>query len=313
MDDGKHCYATAERIGELMRYFIGSTAVIDNIHFIGHPDKLDLAGGAGIYALCGSRLWATDVNLVCGVGTDYVAKFGSWFRDNLLSMQYLHVLDAATPVTDVYYRTEGDRSEIPKYGVEHYHQFEFSEVDFLSLVKQDCGIYVFRNTDPYFWKRFLNTSDVSAKIMWEIAGDACKPEFLQSISMIAKRIDILSLNMTEAKQIFAIGDESEIIKNLRALGTPLIFLRLGKRGQMLITEDENVFVPSIKGAKIVDVTGGGNSSSGAALVGYCENRPLTEIGQMANLAAIMCLSQYGVPKNINRFKAKIDNRMQLKS
>ncbi|MCX2456028.1 carbohydrate kinase family protein [Lacticaseibacillus nasuensis] len=295
-----------------MDYFIGSTSVIDNVHFVGQPDRLGLAGGAGIYALCGARLWANQVNLACGIGRDYREHFGEWYRQNELSTKYLVPIDDWTPVTDVFYQSEGVRTEVPKFGSEHYHQFEFKEEVFFQLAQRDCGIYVFRNTDPTFWRHYLTHDGMKAKVLWEIAADSCNPESLPEIKAIAEKISVLSLNLSEAKQIFDLQDEAAIKQQLRALNIPLVFLRLGKRGQIFLTSQTEEFVPSIRSQSVVDVTGGGNSSSGATLVGYCEQRPLRQIGQMANLAAIMCLSQYGVPARIDDFKLRINQDLTLK-
>ncbi|URW91252.1 PfkB family carbohydrate kinase [Lacticaseibacillus paracasei] len=288
-----------------MKYYIGSTAVIDNIHFVGQAeDKLGLAGGAGIYALCGARLWTDDVNLVCGKGTDFLPHFQHWYDINNLSKEKLRFVKALTPVNDVYYRSEGEREEIPKYGSQHYKQFEFTEEDFFSLARENCGIYVFRNTEKAFWQRVLGSNAIRAKILWEIAGDACEPEYLPEIKKIAAKVDILSINLNEAKKIFRTENKTKIEEALRNLDVPLVFLRLGKQGQVFLTPNDRCYVPSISTVRIVDVTGGGNSSSGAVLVGACEHRSLSEIGTMANLSAIMCLSQFGAPHVINDFRIK---------
>ena len=50
-----------------MKYIIASTAVTDEIHFVDGKRTEIVAGGAGVYALCGVKLWSDDVMLVTGV------------------------------------------------------------------------------------------------------------------------------------------------------------------------------------------------------------------------------------------------------
>ena len=67
----------------------------------------------------------------------------------------------------------------------------------------------------------------------------------------------------------------------------------------MITPKDHVAVPAEKQADIVDPTGGGNSSSGAVLCGFCENQSPEACAKMGNLSAVMCLGQYGVPAVIS--------------
>ena len=59
-----------------MKYIIASTAVTDEIHFADGRKTETVAGGAGVYALCGVKLWSDDVMLVTGGGTDFSGIYG---------------------------------------------------------------------------------------------------------------------------------------------------------------------------------------------------------------------------------------------
>lgn len=281
-----------------MNYYICSTSVFDNLNF---KDEIieNVPGGAGIYALVGARLWTDNVQLVCGVGNDYKEKMGDWYIENNIVMDYLREVDYKTPVNEIYYDTEEERVEIPEFGLDHYKRFETKPEEFNQLINQpDTAIYVFRNTEEKFWEGLLNTEDKKAFILWEIAGDACYSSELKIIKKILKKVDVFSLNFEEASSIFKTTNYDKIIEKLHNLNVPLIFLRLGKRGQSFLKDGETVFIPSIKTDKVVDVTGGGNSSSGAVLVGASRNEPLEKVGDMANQSAILALSQLGIPATI---------------
>ena len=72
-----------------MKYIIASTAVTDEIHFVDGKRTEIVAGGAGVYALCGVKLWSDDVMLVTGVGTDFSGIYGEWYKNNNISMDGL--------------------------------------------------------------------------------------------------------------------------------------------------------------------------------------------------------------------------------
>lgn len=288
-----------------MNYYIGSTSVIDNLYFPDGREIKNVPGGAGIYALAGAKLWSDEVELRCGIGADYQAIFEAWYQVNHLSMASLTVVDPVTPVTEVHYHEDGERDEISKYGSEHYKLFEFKNSDLLRLATEKCGIYVFRNADETFWAPYLELTDRRATVLWEIAADACNPENYPMVIRVLQQIDVLSINLQEAKDLFQLDSEEAVIARLIQLKVPMIFLRLGKRGQKFIQNGQVTFVPSLTNAKVVDVTGGGNSSTGAVLVGYCQGQSAIEMGNMANQSAIMCLSQYGLPEDIESYRKKL--------
>ena len=75
-----------------MKYVIASTAVTDEIRFA-DGKTVKIAGGAGIYALSGMKLWSDEVLLVTGVGRDFKDIYGEWYSKNNISMEGLIVND----------------------------------------------------------------------------------------------------------------------------------------------------------------------------------------------------------------------------
>ena len=111
-------------------------------------------------------------------------------------------------------------------------------------------------------------------------------------------MDVFSINLTESRHMMAKDDMEEIIKEYQSFGIPLVFLRRGAAGAVMITPEEVTYVPSQKNVNVVDPTGGGNSSSGAVLYGFCEGFSPKICGTMGSISAAMCLGQYGVPEKI---------------
>lgn len=296
-----------------MEYYICSTSVFDNIHFKEKESVLSVPGGAGIYALAGAKLWADNVNLVCGVGTDYRDKMENWYKRNDISMETIRVVDDLTPVNDIHYDSEKERVETPELGKNHYRKFETQPEEFLNLVsKKDTGIYVFRNTEDKFWSKFKKIDKKKAFILWEIAADACQPDEIQNIKEILQKIDVFSLNFEEAKALFNTDNYEKIVKNLYNFNVPVVFLRLGKYGQVFLINGKKYFVSSISTDVVQDVTGGGNSSSGAVLVGASQGKSAEEMGEMANKSAIMSLAQQGIPQKIKNNTLFKENKNEIK-
>lgn len=282
-----------------MKYIIASTAVTDEIRFADGKRVEKVAGGAGIYALCGLKRWCDDVLLITGVGADYKEIYGKWYEDNGISMEGLIVKDEKTPHNVIQYFSDGEREETPLYGGDHYCKIEVTPKDLEPYFHTAKGIYIFKNSNEEFWNEILQMKKTSqAIVMWEIANDATYLQNLQAVKRIAQELDILSINLTEAKNLLGKDETEDIVKEFRSWGLKLVFLRRGSQGAIMITPEGVTEVPAEKNVNVIDPTGGGNSSSGAVLYGFCEGYEAEICGRMGSVSAAMCISQYGVPEKV---------------
>lgn len=292
----------------MMDYIIASTSVTDEIRFADGKTVKKTAGGAGIYALCGIRLWSGSVMPVTGMGRDYKSLYGPWYRRSGISMEGLILKDEKTPYNIIRYFENGERTETPLYGPEHYKRMEAAPQDLEPYFKTAKGIYLFKNSDGKFWNELLPMAEGrNAAVMWELANDSACPQCLKEVQSIAEHIDLFSINFTESCQLFGVDTLEEVIARFRSWvgkGLNMIFLRRGFRGAVMITPESVSFVPPVKGVKVIDPTGGGNSSSGAVLYGYCSGYSPGEAGIMGSISAAMCLEQFGIPERIEERKRK---------
>lgn len=282
-----------------MDYIVASVQVTDEIRYADGTSKERIAGGAGFYAMAGIRLWSDKVLPVTGVGADFKELYGEWYEKNQVSMDGLLIKDDKTPHTRIQYFEDGERVETSLYGDAHFQKIEVTPEELKPYFGTAKGIYVFKNSDPGFWEKILKYKRGSkACLMWEIACDATHYENLEKVRAIAKEMDIFSINLTESKALLGTEDLDEIIGEYQAWNIPLVFLRQGSKGAVMITPTEAVEVPSQPNVHVVDPTGGGNSSSGGVLCGFVQGHSPRICGEMGSISAAMCLGQYGVPEVI---------------
>lgn len=291
-----------------MDYVVASTSVTDEIHLADGRLKGRFAGGAGIYALCGIKLWCDDVLLVTGVGADYFAMYGEWFYRNHLSMEGLRISDDRTPCTIVQYLNDGERVETPLLGQCHYQRMEMAPEVLKPYFLSARGIYIFRDCDKNYWQKIITYKKFSrTKVLWEIRSDAARRPKYSCVKEIAGHMDIFSINIAEARCLTGQHDICDIIAIFQTWDVPLIYLRRGSEGAVLITSDQVRSHPPAVHVTVMDTTGAGNSSSAAVLYGFSEGLSLAECAEMGNLAAVMCMAQFGVPDNIGIWRSKFQN------
>lgn len=279
-----------------MDYIIASVQVTDEIQYADGTRIEKIEGGAGFYAMAGIRLWCDEVLPVTGVGADFRELYGEWYEKNHVSMEGLIVKDEKTPHTRILYFADGEREETSLYGAEHFAHMEVTPEELKPYFTTAKGIYIFKNSSPKFWEKVLEyKKGTKAKVMWEIAGDATYYENLEQVRAIAGQMDVFSVNLTESKALLGTEDLEEIIRTYQSWSIPLVFLRRGSKGAVMITPGSYVEVPSQPDVHVTDPTGGGNSSSGAVLYGFAEGFGPEVCGRMGSISAAMCLEQYGVP------------------
>src|SRR5579872_1037381 len=263
---------------------IVAAALIDDLIFADGSRRDAVPGGAGLYALAGAALFSDDVVLVTGTGEDLPLTFGPWMDRNRLGKQGLRFADPHAPRNILRYLDEHTRTETPSFGFEHFHRIEPTVDDVGKMIAGARSAYIFRNTDPLFWSGVIELKRRHQPLLlWEIGLDACSPGERPAIERLLEQVDAFSLNFDEAALIFETRVEERLIGCLQALPVARTFLRAGRRGSFAVTESEARFIPSLH-TQPIDVTGGGNAYSGAALVGLAEGKSLQTAAAMGAVA-----------------------------
>ena len=282
-----------------MEYVIVSTAVMDDMTLADGTYMGKLLGGAGIYALCGAKLWTDQVILVTGAGQDLYDRHKSWFEKNRRSMEGITIKSECSPISILQYQENGERTEAPLYGAEHYQLMEATPREIEPHCREAKGVYIFKGTDSEYWKKILDLKNqYGFRILWELNGDYACPQYMDAVRGIAEGIDVFSINAGEAKRLFGC-EEAETVEQLRALGVPLVYYRRGSKGAYVISPREIQKVPGVQDLAVIDATGGGNSSSAGVLYGYCEGLAPKECGILGSISAAACITQYSVPESID--------------
>jgi sugar/nucleoside kinase (ribokinase family) len=292
-----------------VKYLVLSTSVVDEIHFADGSVKTDVAGGAGIYALVGMKVWADEVGIVTGVGGDYFRLFGAWYRENGITTDGLTIKDEHTPRTIIRYQPNGERTETPAFGLEHYLALEGRPDELDRHCDGAKGVYVFKSTPPKFWEEMLSLKTKRGfKLMWEINCEATTPENRDVVERIARSVDVLSINFAESKSLLGTDSLEVIVESFHEWRLPMVFLRLGSAGSCAIADGSTTFIPPVPDCPVVDVTGAGNGSSGGVLVGFCETGDAARAAMMGSVSASFCISQHGVPGEIDSHVRGLANR-----
>lgn len=280
---------------------MGRVAVLSHVvrDIVMRPGRADVeqVGGAGAYAAVGAALASEHGDrpvLVAGTGRADLDLLREWAVVRNIDPAGLFVVGERGPTTEVVYRDDADRTETPRFGLEHF----IAHTPLPEHVPDPAidGLYLFHNSEPDYWdavERHRGERHGGQVALWEIAADACLPELLPEVVRAAGLVDALVINLLEACDLFGSTDLDAVFRSTAALA-PIVLVHHGTAGSKLFTPD-GVHDIGIRRVFAIDVTGGGNSFAGAFLQGLVDGRGPVAAARLAASTAAEVVASAGAP------------------
>ena len=279
-------------------YYVLTQLLLDDIYFPTGESKLNQLGG-GTYTVAGMRIWSDRVGFCCAPGCDYEGNYDKWFLDNQICISGGRREKNCTHARLNYF-PDGEREEILLPGCATHRESQ-PLVSEIPPEYRDCrGMYFFKDCEQPFWDELLPfLTHGSAISCWEIFGASACPQNRDFIGDVLHHIDLFSLNLTEGRHLTGLSEPLEIVKALRNLNARNFIFRMGANGAIAASPQKLYHIPAVA-TDVVNVTGGGNSSTGGFTVGFCESDgDILEAGLCAAVASSFIIEQYGVPAHID--------------
>ena len=289
---------------------VGSIA-IDNI-----KTKLEehenLLGGSASYASVAASL-LTTVNLVGIVGTDFPRRHVELFRSRGINIDGLQIVDGRTFRWSGEY--EWDMNQRKTTSVE-LNVFE----DFSPKLPENyrkTPIILLGNISPVLQHRVLDQVEKPRLVVADTMDlwiTTARPELLE----LLKRVDLLVLNDSEARQL---TEETSLIKagrNILRLGPKYVAIKKGEHGCLLLGHDEFFSCGAFPLEDIHDPTGAGDVFAGG-FTGYLAslNKENTDFADLkkgvvyGSLLASFCVEAFSLERIKTLEWKEIQERYEL--
>ncbi|MFF5991190.1 PfkB family carbohydrate kinase [Prauserella flavalba] len=286
-----------------------SHAVTDEIYGADGEFLAREVGGAGAYAATGASLagepWSTVI--VSGAGARDRPALVRWFRERQVEPAGLFVHGERSPLTRIRYDHEGERVEEPVFGAEHFAAHTPLPRHLPVPPARLGGVYLFHDTEPRYWAEITAFRQRwHGPLLWEIAADACEPGNVATVRELVTAVDVLSLNVAEARSLLGTTDPAEVH---RALGRPgLVLVLRGGADGAVVCADGHLLHAGVAPGAVVDPTGGGNSHSGAFLAAFARTGDARCAARYAAAAASVVIAQNGAPPIDQALRADVTAR-----
>jgi sugar/nucleoside kinase (ribokinase family) len=275
-------------------------------------ERQEVLGGAASYASIGASFFS-PVNLVGIVGTDFPPEYIELFKSRGINLNGVEVADGRT------FRWSGE------------YEWDMNQRKTL-----DLELNVFENFKPKIPEAYKRTpiillGNISPVLQNHVLDQVENPQFVVADTMdlwisatkpalidLLKRVDLLVLNDSEARQLTAETSLIRAARKLMQLGPKFVAIKKGEHGCLLLSKDHFFSCGAFPLEDIHDPTGAGDTFAGG-FAGYLaglekevfEFADLKKAVVYGSLLASFCVESFSLDRLKTLSREEIDERYEL--
>ena len=138
---------------------------------------------------------------------------------------------------------------------------------------------------------------------------------LDDLLEVIKRIDVITINDEEARQLSGEYSLVNAAKKIHSMGPQYVVIKKGEHGALLFNNGNMFFAPALPLAEVFDPTGAGDTFAGG-FAGYIAKTEDISFENMKNAVifgsnlASFCVERFGTERMQNLTKEEVDERLQ---
>jgi cytidine kinase len=275
-------------------------------------ERQEVLGGAASYASIGASFFS-PVNLVGIVGTDFPPEYIELFKSRGINLNGLEVADGRT------FRWSGE------------YEWDMNQRKTL-----DLELNVFENFKPKIPEAYQRTpiillGNISPVLQNHVLDQVENPQFVVADTMdlwisttkpalidLLRRVDLLVLNDSEARQLTTETSLIRAGRKLMQLGPEFVAIKKGEHGCLLLSKDHFFSCGAFPLEDIHDPTGAGDTFAGG-FAGYLaglekkvfEFADLKKAVVYGSLLASFCVESFSLDRLKTLSREEIDERYEL--
>lgn len=236
---------------------VGSVA-LDDIETPLEKREMVLGGSASYSSLAAAAF--APVRLVGVVGEDFPADYRDLYRSRGLDLEGLQVVSGKTFRWGGVYEENMNRRRTLFTELNVFEHFNPE----LPEAYCDSTHILLANIHPGLQGHVLDQATAPSFVACDTMDlwiDIARPELLQ----LLPRVDLLSLNDTEAEQLTGCFNLVDAGRTILSMGPRYVVIKKGEHGAMLLSEAGLFLIPAFPVGAVVDPTGAGDTFLGALL------------------------------------------------
>lgn len=296
---------------EIMSLLVIGTVAFDSIHTpYGKAERV--IGGAATYAAWAASYFTKEQRLSSIIGGDFPKEEIKALEDRGVNMDGLEVMEDAKS-----FYWEG------KY-LDNMNSRETLVTDLNVLDDFDPVLpEEYRNTEYVLLGNL--TPEIQLSVINQMSG---KPKLIAADTMnfwidiakdkllqVIEKIDVLSINDEEARQLSGVHSLAKAAKIIMAMGPKYLIIKKGEHGALLFHEEEIFFAPALPLLEVTDPTGAGDTFAGGfmgymAMTGTVDFENMKRAVVYGSVMASFCVQEFSINKLKNLSEDDLSARLK---
>lgn len=271
-----------------------------------------IVGGAGTYISLTSSYFTKDLGIVSVVGDDFPKSYIDLFHSKNVNTEGLEIKEGEKSFfwSGKYHNDMNSRdtlvTELNVLG-------DFKPV--VPIQFKNADIVMLGNLSPDVQLSVINQMETRPKLIVLDTMNFWMDIALDDLNKVISKIDVLTINDEEARQLSGEYSLVKAAKKIIAMGPKVLIIKKGEHGALLFNENEVFFAPALPLEEVFDPTGAGDTFAGG-FVGYLAKSDDTSFENMkraiiyGSAMASFCVEKFGSVRIENLSETEINNRVQ---
>lgn len=275
----------------------------------GKTDKI--LGGAGTYIGLSAANFKLDSAVVSVVGEDFPQEYIDLLKNRNINTEGIEVVKGGKTFfwSGKYHNDMNSRDTL------------VTELNVLAdfqpkvpAAYQDAEVVMLGNLHPMVQSSVLDQMITKPKLVVLDTMNFWMDCALEDLKAIIKRVDVITINDEEARQLSGEYSLVKAAKAIHKMGPKYVVIKKGEHGALLFENENIFFAPALPLEEVFDPTGAGDTFAGgftgyiAQTGDYSFNNMKSAIIQGSNLASF-CVEKFGTERMVNLKPEEVATRL----
>ncbi len=294
-----------------MSLLVIGTVAFDAIETpFGKTDKI--VGGAATFISMAASYFTKNINLVSVVGEDFPADAIGMIQKRGVNTEGLQVKQGEKTFfwSGKYHNDMNTRDTLD---TQLNVLATFDPV--IPANYQDCDFLMLGNLAPAVQHQVLDRLQTRPKLVVLDTMNFWMNIVLPELTSLLKRVDVLTINDEEARQLSGEYSLVKAAQKILAMGPKYLIIKKGEHGALLFNSEQVFFAPALPLEDVFDPTGAGDSFAGGFIGYLAETKDISfdnlKRGVIFGSAmASFSVEKFGTERIQNLSSEEVDERVQ---
>ncbi len=293
------------------KLLIVGTVAFDAIETpFGKTDKI--LGGAATFIGLSASYFNVDAAIVSVVGSDFPDEYLNLLKSRSINIEGIEIVkDGKTFFWSGKYHN--DMNSRDTLVTELNVLADFNPV--VPNAYKNSEVVMLGNLHPLVQASVLDQMDNQPKLVVLDTMNFWMDCALQELLDVMKRVDVITINDEEARQLSGEYSLVKAAKKIHTMGPKYVVIKKGEHGALIFENDEIFFAPALPLEEVFDPTGAGDTFAGG-FSGYIAETGDISFSTMKNAIihgsnlASFCVEQFGTKRMETLPKSEVNARLQ---